>query len=246
MTGEKPCTAATAIIFLIALVAGTGCIIASKTLFELKGIGIDGKPQFFKPPIFQTWIMFFGMVFALPMYWVTELHRRYQAGADPRLAAKIQMEPKVTLRTLLYLGVPAVFDLSSVVLMVTGLMHINASMWMLLRGGGIVFVALMKEYALGDKLKPSMWAGVFIIAAAVAMVGVSSQLNGPVEGEKTDDQALFGVLLTIAGTFMQSIQYVYEEKVMSGDINAPPWLLIGMEGLFGTLLTTCVARPRAS
>jgi len=151
----------------------------------------------------------------------------------------------VTAKTYILLAVPSVFDLIATVLMVFGLLHINASIWMLLRGGGIVFVALMKEYVLGDKLQPNMWAGVFIIAAAVGMVGFSSQLNGATE-EAKDDQVLLGVFLTVAGTFMQSVQYVYEEKVMSGEINAPPWLLIGMEGLFGTLLTTFVVYPLAA
>lgn len=32
--------------------------------------------------------------------------------------------------------------------MVVGLLHVNASIWMLLRGGGIVFVALMKHFVL--------------------------------------------------------------------------------------------------
>ena len=41
--------------------------------------------------------------------------------------------------------------------------------------------------------------------------------------------------MTLAGTFVQSVQYTYEEKVMSGDISAPPWLLIGMEGFCGTV-----------
>ena len=35
------------------------------------------------------------------------------------------------------LGVPSIFDLASVVLLVSGLMHVPASMWMLLRGGCI-------------------------------------------------------------------------------------------------------------
>jgi hypothetical protein len=42
--------------------------------------------------------------------------------------------------------------------------------------------------------------------------------------------------MTLAGTFVQSVQYTYEEKVMSGDISAPPWLLIGMEGLCASWL----------
>ena len=85
--------------------------------------------------------------------------------------------------------------------MVAGLMHISASIWMLLRGGGIVFVALMKQFALGDRLTPcgsqtlpghfrdtlpghflgdrltpAMWWGVGFIALAVTMVGLSPML----------------------------------------------------------------------
>mmetsp|Transcript_28878 Transcript_28878/g.88572 ORF Transcript_28878/g.88572 Transcript_28878/m.88572 type:complete len:104 (-) Transcript_28878:192-503(-) len=42
---------------------------------------------------------------------------------------------------------------------------------------------------------------------------------------------------------MQSLQYVYEEKVMTGSTATPPWLLIGMEGFFGIL--TCTVYPLA-
>ncbi len=44
------------------------------------------------------------------------------------------------------LGVPSIFDLVSVVLLVSGLMHVPASMWMLLRGGCI-----------GAPLPPTGW-----------------------------------------------------------------------------------------
>ncbi len=38
---------------------------------------------------------------------------------------------------------------------------------------------------------------------------------------------------------------MYEEKVMSGDVQAPPWLLIGMEGGCGVLLCVFVLYPLA-
>merc|ERR1719424_21571 len=56
---------------------------------------------------------------------------------------------------------------------------------------------------------------------------------------------LVGIGLTMMGTFMQSLQYAYEEKVMSGDNPAPPWLLIGMEGIFGSLLILTIVYPLA-
>ena len=211
---------------------------------------MTGEEQLFSPPLFQTWIMFVGMTFALPMYFGSEWYKRYKAQGDPAALAAIEAEPKVTTKTYILLAVPSVFDLIATVLMVFGLLHINASIWMLLRGGGIVFVALMKNYILKDKLKPSMWAGVGVIGVAVLMVGYSSQIGAKAEkgaaAAKADaTDAAIGVLMTMLGTFVQSVQYTYEEKVMSGDIAAPPWLLIGMEGLCGTLICTVILYPLA-
>jgi drug/metabolite transporter (DMT)-like permease len=177
--------------------------------------------------------MFFGMLFALPLYLILEAIRKHKAKTDTALAAVMAREPKVTPKMLFVLGVPAIFDLSSVLLMVAGLMHIDASMWMLLRGGGIVFVALMKQFALGDRLSKNMWAGVGIIALAVALVGASSMLNGhtkSVGGKAVGPTAAdltAGISLTIAGTFMQSLQYVYEEKV-----SVPPPLCFAPRPLY--------------
>lgn len=257
--GERSCDTPAAAVFIIGLVAGTICIIASKALFEETAVGRFGVEEKFNPPVFETFIMFFGMCFALPLYWLMECYKRLAARNDPAAQAKLASEPKVTLQMLVALCVPAVFDLCSVLLMMAGLMHISASIWMLLRGGGIVFVALMKQFALGDQLSASMWVGVLTITLAVFMVGCSSMVpdddeplrrlkgedGAPEEVEGGGSAVAFGIVLTIAGTFCQSLQYAYEEKVMSGDNPAPPWLLIGMEGLFGSFLTVAVVYPLA-
>mmetsp|Transcript_24958 Transcript_24958/g.43885 ORF Transcript_24958/g.43885 Transcript_24958/m.43885 type:complete len:275 (+) Transcript_24958:19-843(+) len=95
-----------------------------------------------------------------------------------------------------------------------------------------------------------MWADVTIIGIAVVLVGLSSGVgadssedSSSAGGSDAVFEAMFGVAMTLAGTLVQSIQYAYEEKVMSGDISAPPWLLIGMEGVTGTLLSTFVLYP---
>jgi len=244
MSGEKKCDATAAIVFIVGLIAGTGCIIAAKVLFELKSIGKTGKVEMFKPPVFETWVMFFGMLFALPTYLLTEWRRKMQAKTDRVLREKMESEPKVTIKMLFTLGVPALFDLSSVLLMMIGLMEINSSMWMLLRGGGIVFVALMKHFFLNDTLQPAMWIGAFLIAAAVMLVAVASRLGAVERGDRISGLAnVFGVSITLLGTLVQSLQYTYEEKVMSGEIMAPPWLLIGVEGVIGTAICTLVMYP---
>jgi len=84
------------------------------------------------------------------MYLALEARKRIRARSDPALRAELDAAPPITVRHLLMLGVPSIFDLVSVVLLVSGLMHVPASMWMLLRGGCIVFVALMKQYVLRE------------------------------------------------------------------------------------------------
>ena len=166
------------------------------------------------------------LLFALPVWAIGEFVEKLQARGDLAKEAAIAAKPKISCMMLMSLGVPAIFDLSSVLLMMAGLSHISASMWMLLRGGCIVFVALMKQFVLGDKLTAAMWVGVSTITVAVLLVGLSSTMvddddarrrqlaEAPADEVVADASTMtMGVLLTLAGTFMQSLQYVYEEKV---------------------------------
>ena len=90
--------------------------------------------------------MFFGMCFALPMYLGMEAVKRLRARGDAVAQAalgraKICKHGPRPRR-------PGGLRLSSVLLLMAGLMYIPASVWMMLRGGCIVFVALMKQFVL--------------------------------------------------------------------------------------------------
>ena len=79
-------------------------------------------------------------------------------------------------------------------------------------------------------------------------MGASSMLGDKEEEAESSvptGSPLVGVALTMGGVAMTALQYVYEEKVMSGDVQAPPWLLIGMEGGCGVLLCVFVLYPLA-
>ena len=54
---------------------------------------------------------------------------------------------------------------------------------------------------------------------------------------------MYGVALIMSGAFVQSLQYAFEEKVMSMEVSAPPLLLIGMEGFWGTIVCSCILYP---
>lgn len=145
-----------------------------------------------------------------------------------------------------FLVIPSIFDLGATALCMMGLRYLDVSIYQLLRGSGIIFVALMKQHVLGDRLFIFQWLGVFWNVIAVFLVGATAILNSDSdeETELNPGDALLGVTLVMLGAFVQALQFVFEEKVMTLDEAAvPPLLLIGMEGLWGTVLCLTVVYP---
>ena len=260
------------LIFLAAIICGTGCSICSKTMMELRGEGITGEEEVFQKPIFQTFGMFVGMTFGLVMHKVVvtfkipfpgydhasdngaeglatgaKTYGSIDTESDPLV--KKEEEPSSGSQQLpvwmyFFLAVPSIFDLATTALCMMGLQYIDVSIYQLLRGSGIVFVALMKQYVLGHHLFSFQWVGVFWNVMAVLVVGGTAILNES-ESDEADQSgdALLGVVLVMAGAVVQAMQFVFEEKVMTMDIPCPPLLLIGMEGLWGTALCLLIVYP---
>eukprot|EP00567_Pseudictyota_dubia_P014245 CAMPEP_0197439522 /NCGR_PEP_ID=MMETSP1175-20131217/6235_1 /TAXON_ID=1003142 /ORGANISM="Triceratium dubium, Strain CCMP147" /LENGTH=562 /DNA_ID=CAMNT_0042969449 /DNA_START=395 /DNA_END=2083 /DNA_ORIENTATION=- len=172
-----------------------------------------------------------------------------------------------------FLAIPSIFDLAATALCMMGLRYLDASVYQMLRGSGIIFVAIMKQNVLGDKLHGYQWAGVFwnvvsvVLVGGCAMLATGARVSGGsdaaegagvwqegVDGasDLADDSAevrgaghaFLGVAFMMAGAFVQSLQFVFEEKVMAmDDVAVSPLLLIGMEGVWGTLLCLLVVYP---
>jgi hypothetical protein len=153
-----------------------------------------------------------------------------------------------------FLGIPAIFDLGATALCMMGLRYLDVSIYQLLRGSGIIFVALVKQHVLGDHLYTFQWWGVAWNVVSVFLVGATAILNSEDEGVEASGtaarygggEALLGILLVMTGAFVQAMQFIFEEKVMTMDeAAAPPLLLIGMEGLWGTILCLTIMYPLA-
>ena len=90
------------------------------------------------------------------------------------------------------------------------------------------------------------WTGVFWNVVSVIIVGATALLASGRDAGGTDANAketFLGVCLMMAGAFVQAVQFVFEEHVMKTDVPAPPLLLIGMEGFWGTLLSIGIMYP---
>lgn len=113
------------------------------------------------------------------------------------------------------------------------------------RHGLLTLAVVVFVQVLGDKLYTFQWLGVFWNVVAVVLVGATAVLNSD-EEEKVENvepgEALLGILLVMLGAFVQALQYVFEEKVLTmEEADVPPLLLIGMEGKRMTVLRQTVS-----
>ena len=174
---DVTCGLAEVLVFIGALVAGTACSLCSKVLLSMRSVGASGEEQSFQNPLFQTWGMFLGMVFALPVHFAREAlgRRRSRRGYD---AIGIERRPsfkEMPRSTYLLLAAPALFDLAATALCMFGLTRVAVSVYQMLRGAAIVFVAILKHFVLKDKLAKYMWVGVGLNVVSIVLVGATAQ-----------------------------------------------------------------------
>mmetsp|Transcript_15528 Transcript_15528/g.59019 ORF Transcript_15528/g.59019 Transcript_15528/m.59019 type:complete len:426 (-) Transcript_15528:69-1346(-) len=225
---------------------GSGWI--AQVLLDMKSVGMTGEVEAFRKPLFQTFTMFVGMVAALLMHAAVRAFRLPFPGYDHDRVSQESFRSRVCLYLLLI--VPAMLDLGATALCMYGLPYVDVSIYQMLRGAAIVFVALLKQFALGDRLKGYHWVGVFWNVVSIVIIGGVASLESSGDSPSTHDHdsgdkdsPMTGVILILLGALVQSLQYAFEEKVMSMENHAPPLLLIGMEGLWGTLVCAFVLYP---
>jgi len=152
------------------------------------------------------------------------------------------------LKTYGVLAVLSVFDLLATALCAIGLLYLDVSVYQMLRGSCILFVALLRQYGLGEHLYKFQWMGVSFNALSVVLVGTAAMMQAGSSSISSDattrSGALVGVLFMLAGTSVQALQFVLEEKIMvHDDVKVPPLLLFGMEGVWGFLLSVFILLP---
>lgn len=229
---EEPsgCTREGTITFVLGLIFGTFSAVITKTAYEITAVGIDGQEKEFSKPIMMLLLMFVGMVPA-GLIWVGQ-----------QLRKRPEERESIDRQTLLMLIIPSFCDLLCTALLLIAQLYITASLWQMMRGSIIIITALLKRFILQKRLRRYMWAGVGIITIAMCLVASTSFITAH-EGETSKDPRI-GVLLVIVGCIAQGVQYVFEERVMAVE-GAPPLVVIGMEGLWGTVLSLLVVYPIA-
>lgn len=116
----------------------------------------------------------------------------------------------------------------------------------MLRGATIVFSGILSVIFLKKKLVLHHWLGMITVTLGLACVGATVLLPDPTKGKSDDappeNMFALGLILILAGQVLASIQMVVEELFLkSGNYSA--FNVVGMEGMFGTLIMGLFVLP---
>ena len=89
-----------------------------------RSVGLSGEEEAFQNPLFQTWGMFLGMIFALPVHFIREaLAKRKKRRGYETIDAKEPEFKEMPASTYLLLAIPSLFDLAATALCMYGLTY---------------------------------------------------------------------------------------------------------------------------
>jgi drug/metabolite transporter (DMT)-like permease len=222
--------------------------LTTKIQFTMKSEGTAGDPNKpFEKPVFAVFTMFVAMACVLFWHYATKLaakrKQRQQASlidkGDPFLdKSQSQEQGASQLKSFFLVGIPATLDLVATGMMFYGLLVMDASMYQMLRGAMIIFSAIVSVPLLGKKLYRFHWAGVLACVVGITCVGASNLLNqsGGDSGPQgvTPEQSAMGIVLVLAAQAVQATQVVVEEKFLR-EVKMEPLMIVGFEGIWGTL-----------
>jgi hypothetical protein len=111
---------------------------------------------------------------------------------------------------------------------------IPASIYQMLRGMIIIVTSAFSVIFLKRKLYKHHWSAVGVIFTGVLLVGVSAVLNSGSNPNEVIHP--FGIVLLLISQLFSGGLYIVEEKLL-GDYYLDPLKVVGLEGLWGLLVS---------
>lgn len=230
-------------------------------IYSVGGDNLYGNRAHFKKPWFQVLTMFVGMSICIVLDSVKRRHHHHSrhtskkdrkehiAGDDthdegtPLLASnghenshahryhrRTAAQKHVT--SLWLLQVPTLLDMIATACGTTGLLFTTVSVYQMLRGAQLVFVAILSVVFLKRRLNVMNYVGICLCTMGITLVGLANVYNED-EGHGKR-QTLFGVLIILLGQLLQGTQSVVEEYFMK-NLQMSSVKVVAWEGLFGVM-----------
>jgi len=256
---------------LYTLGSGTYSAISNKILYEWETEGLDHERQAFKKPYFMTLMMFVGealcLFYKLVSDWQTSRSRPFVTnqssmnGAEGMTTGDSPKEGQLVAPLLdntssrhsvsqdpsnrPHLGVFVIltlFDLSASTLNGVGLIWVSASANQMLRGSMIFFTGVFSVLIFRKNLKKWQWIGIGIVMMGLILVGAAGMLRPTDDKTPPASDVFVGILLVLSGSALNSLQNVFEEKLLKG-ASVDPLDVVGWEGVIGSVLCIFVMLP---
>jgi drug/metabolite transporter (DMT)-like permease len=146
-------------------------------------------------------------------------------------------------RTLFLCTMFAMLDLTAMFCLSLGLKSISASISAMFRGSTVIFSEIFAITLLSRHAQKWNFVAIGLVALGLAAVGLSSTLRKSNSKEDAEQSTtlwmeLLGIGLTVLSSALNALQNTFEEKSLKseGDQRIPALLLVGLEGLAGTLV----------
>jgi drug/metabolite transporter (DMT)-like permease len=180
--------------------------------------------------------MFIGEFCCIFAYLIRrQMQAKPKENADQTpLSPGTQMAQETKLKTKinpLYLAIPATCDICGSTLMFIALTQCAASVYQMMRGIIVLITAVLSILFLGKKQYAHHWLSLFTIVSGVCIVGLVGVTMSKDDTESTPTSFL-GVLLLLLSQCFAGLQFISEEKILSG-YYLDPLYVVGLEGFWG-------------
>ena len=211
-----------AVPFVLGLLSGALNSIVSKAAYQTQEFGASGKIEFFDKPWFMSLVMFLAMAAAFPFYY----YFQHDTHDTP-----------LRLRSVIVLIIPAALDLFGTSLQQMGLTRIPVSTFQMLKGSILIFSAFFSATFLKRRMQRNQQLGVCICFIALAVVGLATVLirEDQIRVSSVHDTC-WGIALVLFGQVVCAAQYVLEEYLLKPPLDVPSLAMVGVEGIWGSLL----------
>lgn len=246
---------ATARIFLLTLVVGcivTGCLNSLFTKYQdnqcVKNCEDPNSDthKTYQQPAIQTLQMFIGELGCFIVYYLMYRSNMFTFKSDGyRPIDGEGVEPfTLPLKSSIKFAIPAVCDMLGTLLLNMGLIFIPVSIYQMIRGSIVLFVAFLSVVFLKRKITKLEWISLVIITLGITLVGLSGSQNSSSSNDKASSTSansnesalvMLGIFLVVIAEFTQAFQFVIEEHFLQKQ-PIIPLQLVYFEGIYGVVI----------
>ena len=194
-----------------------------------------GQPCFFVHPFFQALGMFVGEFSCFLVYFSARFLARLRGlPVDPR---SWTTAPRPQFNWFLFL-LPACLDMTGTSMMYVGLLMTYASDFQMLRGSVVLFTGAISRIFMKRLLAGHHWIGMLAVVVGTLLVGLDGVIF-PSADTGSASNPMLGNLIIVAAQVVVATQMCVEE-IFVGGRDVPPLLAVGLEGMFGMGVLSCV------